>query len=169
MNLSKLLKPDSNIKLDKKTFIILRWIAIVGQLITVNIVYFILNFNFPFYLCCSIIFFGAITNIFLQYKVKKNLLSDFSSSLYLLFDLLQLAILVFLTGGITNPFVILLVVPAVVSSTFLSIKSTISLSLVTGISLLVLTIYYLPLPSPDSLHFHVPKYYLYGVPTATII
>ena len=77
--------------------------------------------------------------------------------------------LFFLTGGITNPFVILLVIPAVVSSTFLSLKSTINLSFITAISLLVLTINYFPLPSKGDLHFHVPDYYLIGVPISIII
>jgi two-component system sensor histidine kinase RegB len=78
-------------------------------------------------------------------------------------------VLVFFTGGITNPFVLLLVIPAVVSSTFLSLRSTINLAFITAAFLLVLTIYYFPLPSSDELHFHVPNYYLYGIPIAIII
>jgi len=169
MKLLEVFKSENKIQLDKKTLVILRWIAIIGQILTINFVYFILNFNFPFLYCCGIIFFGVLTNIFLQFKVKKSLLSNLSSSLYLMYDLIQLAALVFFTGGITNPFVILLVIPAVVSSTFLSLKSTVNLSLITAISLLVLTIYHLPLPSSGDLHFHAPKYYLYAVPIATMI
>ena len=169
MKLLKIFKSENNIQLDKKTLVILRWIAIVGQLITINIVYFILNFYFPFTYCYLIIFFGILTNLFLQFKVKQKLLSDFSSILYLIYDLIQLAVLIFLTGGITNPFVILLVVPAIVSSTFLSIKSTINLSFITVASLLILTLYHFPLPSSGDLHFHTPDYYLYGVPIAITI
>ena len=169
MKFSEFFKSKDNIQLDKKTLVALRWIAIIGQFITINFVYFVLNFNFPFFYCCLIIFAGAFTNIFLQFQIKKNLLSNFSSTTYLVYDLFQLAILVFFTGGITNPFVILLVIPAVVSSTFLSLRSTFNLSFLTAISLLVLTIYYLPLPSEDNLHFHVPEYYLYGIPIAMMI
>ena len=169
MKFSEFFKSKDNIQLDKKTLVALRWIAIIGQFITINFVYFVLNFNFPFFYCCLIIFAGAFTNIFLQFQIKKNLLSNFSSTTYLVYDLFQLAILVFFTGGITNPFVILLVIPAVVSSTFLSLRSTFNLSFLTAISLLVLTIYYLPLPSEGNLHFHVPEYYLYGIPIAMII
>ena len=64
MKLLEILKSENNIKLDKKTLVILRWIAIVGQLITINIVYFILNFDFPFIYCYLIIFFGILTNFF---------------------------------------------------------------------------------------------------------
>ena len=128
MKLLEIFKSSDDIWLDKHTLVMLRWIAIGGQLITISFVYFILNFNFPFYYCTAVIFFGVVTNIFLQFKEKKNLLSDFSSTMYLAYDLTQLSILVFFTGGITNPFVLLLVIPSVVSSTFLSLKSTINLS-----------------------------------------
>jgi two-component system sensor histidine kinase RegB len=169
MKLLEVFKSENNIHLDKKTLVILRWIAIIGQFLTISFVYFILNFNFPFLYCLLIIFFGILTNIFLQFKIKKKLLSNISSTLYLIYDLIQLAALIFFTGGITNPFVILLAIPAIVSSTFLSIKSTINLSFITAISLLILTLYHFPLPSSGDLHFHAPKYYLYGVPIAVLI
>jgi len=169
MKLLEIFKTSDDIWLDKQTLVVLRWIAIGGQFITISFVYFILNFNFPFFYCITVIFLGAITNIFLQFKEKKNLLSDFSSTIYLAYDLTQLTILVFFTGGITNPFVLLLVIPSVVSSTFLSLKSTINLSFITASFLLLLTVYHFPLPSSGDLHFHVPNYYLYGIPIAIII
>jgi len=169
MQIPEIFTSEDNIELDKKTLVILRWIAIIGQLIAINIVYFILNFSFPFIYCCSIIFLGILSNLFLQFKAKKILLSNFSSTLYLAYDLIQLSILVFFTGGITNPFVILLIIPAVVSSTFLSLRSTVNLSFITIISLILLTLYNYPLPSAGNLHFHAPKYYLYGVPIAITI
>ena len=169
MKFLDLLKSEENIELDKKTLVILRWIAITGQFITINFVYFVLNFDFPYFYCSLLIFLGVITNIFLQFRIKKKLLSNFAAAAYLSYDLIQLAALVFFTGGITNPFVILLVIPAVVSSTFLSLKSTVNLSFITAASLLVLTLYHFPLPHSVDLHFHTPKYYLYGIPIATII
>ena len=169
MKLLEIFKSENNnIQLDKKTLVILRWIAIIGQFVTINFVYFILGFNFPFFYCCLIILFGVLTNVFLQFKIKENLLSNLRSTLYLIYDLIQLAALVFFTGGINNPFVILLAIPAIVSSTFLSIKSTINLSFITVISLIMLTLYHFPLPSSGDLNFDT-KYYLYGVPIAIII
>ena len=169
MKLLEIFKSSNDIQLDKKTLVVLRWIAIIGQFITINFVYFILELNFPYIYCFYIIFFGTLTNIFLQFRVREKLLSNLSSSMYLTYDLLQLVGLIFLTGGITNPFIILLIVPAVVSSTFLSIRSTINLSILTAVSLITLTYYYYPLPSLGFLHFHAPDYYLYGIPIATII
>jgi two-component system sensor histidine kinase RegB len=75
----------------------------------------------------------------------------------------------YLTGGVTNPFIILLIVPAIVSSTFLSLRSTINLSIITIIILILLTIYHFPLPHLGKLHFHVPDIYLYAIPISIII
>ena len=91
------------------------------------------------------------------------------STIVLLYDLIQLASLLYLTGGIKNPFVIFLIVPAIVSSTLLNLKSTLFLSILTALLLGILTLYHLPLPNPGNLHFHVPDYYLYAVPVALII
>jgi len=169
MKFSEVFTSKDNIQLDKKTLVILRWIAIIGQFFTIGIVYFFLGFELPFFYCSIIILAGVLTNIYLKFRVKKNQLSNFHSTIYLLYDLVQLAVLLFFTGGITNPFTILLIVPAIVSSTFLSLKSTLNLSFVTIIVLLVLTLYHLPLPHSGDLHFHVPNYYLYAIPTAVII
>ena len=171
MKFSEVFTSKDNIQLDKKTLVILRWIAIIGQYISISIVYFILNFELPFFYCSTIIMLGVITNIYLQLIVKENQLSNIKSFSYLLYDLIQLSLLLFFTGGVTNPFVVLLIIPAIVSSTFLNIRSTINLLIITIIILIILTIYYLPLPHKvvEELHFHVPNYYLYAVPLAIII
>ena len=169
MKLSDLFKSEDNIQLDKKTLVILRWISIVGQFFTISVVYYILRFQLPFFYCSTIILVGVLTNIYLQFKVKESQVSNFHSSIYLLYDLTQLALLIYFTGGITNPFTILLIVPAIVSSTFLTLRSTINLSFITIISLILLTLYHFPLPHAGNLHFHVPSYYLYAIPIAIII
>ena len=169
MKFSEVFTSKDNIQLDKKTLIILRWIALVGQYTTISIVFFILNFQLSFYYCSIIIFIGVVTNLYLQFKVKENQLNNFASTFFLLYDILQLSALLYLTGGITNPFTILLIVPAIVSSTFLTLRSTINLSFITIIILILLTINHLPLPHSGELHFHVPDIYLYAVPIAIII
>ena len=169
MKFSEVFTSKDNIQLDKKTLVILRWIAIVGQYVTINIVYFVLDFGLPFFYCSIIILISIITNIYLQFKVKENQLSNLSSTSYLLYDLIQLAILLYLTGGIINPFVILLIVPAIVSSTFLTLKSTLNLSFITIVVLILLTLYHFPLPHPGDFYFDVPSYYLYSITTAVII
>ena len=169
MKFSEFFTSKDNIQLDKKTLVILRWIAIIGQYITISIVYFVLKFELPFFYCSIIIFIGVLTNFYLQFKFGKNQLNNFASTFFLFYDLLQLSVLLYLTGGVTNPFIILLIVPAIVSSTFLTLRSTINLSIVTIIVLIVLTINHLPLPHYGELHFHVPDTYLYALPIAIII
>ena len=169
MKFSDFFVSKDNVQLDKKTLVILRWIALVGQYLTISIVYFIFKFELPFYYCTLIILIGALTNLYLQFKFKKNQLNNFSATFCLFYDLLQLALLLYLTGGITNPFSILLIVPSIVASTFLNLKSTINLSITTVVILAILTIYNLPLPHYGELHFHVPDTYLYALPLAIVI
>jgi len=169
MKFSEFFKSKDTIQLDKKTLVTLRWMAIIGQLITILIVYFILEFKFPFKPCLVAILIGALTNTYLQFYFKQNQLNNFSSTFFLFYDLFQLGVLLYLTGGVTNPFTILLIVPAIVSSTFLTLRSTINLSILTIAILIFLTNYYEPLPHSESLHFHVPDYYLYAIPFAIII
>ena len=169
MKFSEFFTSKDNLHLDKRTLVILRWIAIVGQYITISIVYLIFNFELPFFYCSIVILVGVATNLYLQFKVKENQLNNFTSTFFLFYDLIQLATLLYLTGGVTNPFTILLIVPAIVSSTFLTLKSTINLSVITVVILIVLTINHYSLPHSGDLHFHVPNYYLYAIPTAIII
>ena len=169
MKFSEFFTSKDNIQLDKRTLVILRWIAIIGQYLTISIVYFVLKFELPFFYCSTIIFIGILTNFYLQFKFKKNQLNNFTSTFFLFYDLIQLSLLLYLTGGVTNPFTILLIVPAIVSSTFLTLRSTINLSFITIIILILLTINHLPLPHSGELHFHVPDIYLYAVPIAIII
>ena len=169
MKFSEVFTSKDNIQLDKRTLVILRWIAIIGQYLTISIVYFVLKFELPFFYCSTIIFIGILTNFYLQFQFKKNQLNNFTSTFFLFYDLIQLSLLLYLTGGVTNPFTILLIVPAIVSSTFLTLRSTINLSFITIIILILLTINHLPLPHSGELHFHVPDIYLYAVPIAIII
>ena len=169
MKFSEFFKSKDTIQLDKKTLVILRWMAIVGQYATIGIVYFIFNFDFPFYFCSVAVLIGATTNIFLQFYIKENQLNNFSSTFFLFYDLLQLSILLYLTGGITNPFTILLIIPAIVSSTFLTLRSTINLSFITIVILIVLTLYHEPLPHSEDFKFYVPNYYLHAIPIAIVI
>ena len=155
--------------LKKSTYVNLRWIGIIGQLITINVVYFIFNFNFDFVLANLIIFIGATSNFYLTYINKKTQLSDRVAFHFLLIDILQLSYLIYLTGGITNPFVIFLIIPSFFSSSNLSLKTNILLVLITTIVIIFLTFYHHDLPFPLNEHYHVSLYYSYSIPTALII
>ena len=169
MKLSDLLKYDEDLKLEKKTVIILRWIALIGQLITIYVVHFFVKFDLPLIFCSLTIFFGGVTNIFVQFGINKNQLNNTESTILLFYDVIQLAVLLYLTGGVTNPFIIFLIVPAIISSTLLNLSSTFFLSFITSIALLLLTFNFLPLPSDGNLHFHVPDFYILSIPISLTI
>ncbi len=153
----------------KSTYVSLRWIGIAGQLIAVNFVYFFLNFSFDFILANIVIFFGILSNLYLILIYKKSQLSDRSAFIFLLIDILQLSILLFLTGGVVNPFVIFLLIPSVFSSSNLSFKTNILLVFFTLFSIIFITFYSKDLPAPLSDHFHVSPYYYYAIPVSLII
>ena len=169
MKFSETFTSKDSTKLDKETLLILRWIALSGQFSTIILVKFIFNFKLELLLCLLIIAIGVLSNFYLKFKIKEKQLDNYTSTIFLFYDLLQLAILLYLTGGITNPFTILLIIPAIVSSTFLTLRSTINLSIITILALVIITIDHYPLPHTGDLHFHVPNYYLYAIPTAVIV
>ena len=153
----------------KSTYVTLRWIGIIGQLITINFVYFILNFKFNFFISNLVIFIGIISNIYLIFNYKYTQLSERSAFIFLIIDIFQLTILLFLTGGITNPFIIFLLIPSVFSSSNLKFKTNSSLVILTTLIIIFLTFYSIELPKPLSNHFHVSPYYYYSIPIALII
>ncbi len=169
MNFSTLFRLEENLNLDKKTLVVLRWIALIGQLIAITLVYFILKLDFPIHATLFAIGLGISTNIFLQFYIKATQLKDFYSGLFLIYDLFQLGILLYLTGGITNPFSLLLIIPAIVSSTFLSMGTTIILGLITILLLVTLTFNHLPLPGIEQFGLSFPNYYLLGILISIII
>ena len=169
MDFATLFRLEENLNLDKKTLVFLRWIAIFGQIFSVNLVYFFLDLDFPVMLCHIVILIGLFTNIYLQFGLKATLLKDLYSSLFLMYDIIQLSVLLFLTGGIFNPFAILLIVPTIVSSTFLSMGSTIILGSSTIIILFVLTFFNMPLPGMEEYVLSFPNYYVTGILISLII
>ena len=167
MNFSNLFRTKENLSLDKNTLTILRYIALFGQFLAITIVYFYLSLSFPIRISYLIIFIGLLTNIFLQFGIKINQLKDFYAAPFLLYDLLQLSTLLYLTGGIFNPFCFLLVIPAIVSSTFLSKGTTIILGIITSLLLLTLSFYFMPLPGVDLMNF--PEIYKIGIIISILI
>ena len=155
--------------LKKSTYINLRWIGIIGQLFSVNLVYFYFNFDFDFLICNAVIFLGIISNFFLIFIYKKTQLSDRSALIFLIIDIIQLGILIYLTGGISNPFSIFLLIPSVFASSNLGLRTNLLLVLFTLVAIIILTFYSKDLPSPLNDHFHISPYYYFSIPVALII
>ena len=155
--------------LKKSTYISLRWIGIIGQLISVYIVYFFFNFNFNFILSNLVIFIGILSNFYLIFIYNKTQLSDRSALIFLMIDIFQLGSLIYLTGGIVNPFVIFLLIPSVFASSNLGIRTNLFLVVTTILMIIFLTFNSEDLPAPLNNHFHVSNYYYYSIPIALII
>ena len=163
----QLLKSSKDFQLNKTTLVNLRLIAHLGQLVAIIVVQFYFDFEFSQYLNCLIIVgIGIGTNIFLHFQTKDNQLDNLQSTIYLAYDIIQLGVLLYLTGGVTNPFIIIIIVPSVFSSKYLNLRTSIFLAILTLFILLFISFYYLELPHPVEQHFHVPDYYFYSIPMA---
>jgi len=155
--------------LNKNTYIKLRWIGIIGQFITINVVAFILKFEFNYILANIIVFFGALGNIALIYFNRNNTLLSEKTSFYFLFsDIFQLSFLLYLTGGTINPFSIFLLIPSIFASTSLNLKTNILLIIITAISIIFITFFHQELPSPLN-NYIFNNFYYYSVPVALFI
>ena len=155
--------------LKKSTYIFLRWIGIIGQLISINIVYFYFDFTFDFILANLIVFIGILSNLFLIFIYPKTQLSDRSALIFLTIDIVQLGSLIYLTGGVANPFVIFLLIPTVFSSSNLGLRTNLLLVIITISIIIFLTFNSQDLPEPLNLHFHISQYIYYSIPLSLII
>mgnify|MGYP001349726238 CR=1 FL=1 len=165
----KFFETSKYFSLTKSTYINLRFIAITGQLITINLIYYFFNFKFDLTSGNLIILVGLLSNLYLLYINKNTQLLDKIAFVFLLFDILQLSCLIFLTGGIANPFSIFLIIPTIFASSNLGFKSNLLLVGTTIIAIIFLTFFNQPLPYPVNEHFHVDAYYYYSIPTSLII
>jgi len=165
----KFFETSKYFSLKKSTYINLRWIAIIGQFITINSIYFIFNFTFEIILGNLVILIGILSNLYLIHINKNTQLSDKIAFSFLLIDILQLSCLIYLTGGIVNPFSIFLIIPTIFSSSNLGLKSNLSLASITILIIIFLTFFNHPLPYPVNEHFHVDIYYYYSIPISLIV
>ena len=159
---------STNFSLNKLTYVNLRWIACVGQLITINVVYFYFEFKFHFFLSNIIVFFGILSNFILLYLNKSILISERTAFIFLLIDITQLSLLLYLTGGTINPFSIFLIIPSVFASSVLNRKLNIFLILLTCFIIIFLSFFHEELPSPLN-QYIFNKYYYYSFPISLII
>jgi len=146
----------------------IRWLAIIGQLSAILISYYYLEILVPVFACFSIITVSVFVNLFSFFKKKiNNYLSDNEAFYFLLFDTLQLGILLYLTGGIYNPFSLLLIAPLIISASYLPIVFSIVLSLLSITIVIIISYYYIPITWNDSFNF--PDIFKYGLGLSLII
>ena len=156
-------------RLRMQTIIRLRWFGVGGQLITVIGVYWGLGFDLPVGLCFALIAFSAWVNVFLRvrYPARHRLSSIFATSI-LAYDILELAALLYLTGGLENPFAFLFLVPVTISATSLSLQWTLSLGATAFLCATFLAFSHYPLPWLPGQPLTLPDAYIVGMWTAII-
>ncbi len=130
-----------------QTIVRLRWSAIAGQLVALLVVGVVMGFPIPWLPALTAIAASALLNIGLKWLYRRTDRIDGRSALFHLgFDLVQLSVLLFLTGGLSNPFALLLLVPVTIAATLLSARATVLLMAVALALLIGLWQWHLPLP-----------------------
>ncbi len=146
-----------------RTLVLIRWIAIAGQLATVLIVEFGLGWTLPLDAALAAIAASVLLNLAMTLRRPlRGQLSEWEAAAYLAFDTLQLAVLLYLTGGLGNPFSLLFMGPVTVSATVLSRAATSMLSAMAIGCASLLAFYHLPLPWFEG-GLELPAYYVAGL------
>lgn len=162
-----LVYPGSRLRL--RTLVFIRWIAVLGQVVAVAAVQAGLNFDAPLVPIAGVIGALALVNLLTALRHRgATWLSDRPARVYLAFDLLQLLALLGLTGGLQNPFSVLILAPVVVSAATLSRRSTVVLAVVAIAGIALLSVVHLPLPwSPEGLS--LPRVYIAGILASLVL
>lgn len=151
------------------TLIVLRWLAITGQALAILFVHFGLDFRLPLGLCLSTVgVLVAVNLVSFTLFPTSHRLTDRGAAAFLALDIVQLAVLLYLTGGLGNPFSLLMLVPVTISATILSLASTVVLGALAVLATLLLAELHLPLPWGEG-GLVLPGLYLAGVAAALLL
>ncbi|MCC7274357.1 MAG: ActS/PrrB/RegB family redox-sensitive histidine kinase [Alphaproteobacteria bacterium] len=152
-----------------RTLVAIRWLAVIGQAATLLIVHFSLGYALPFGTALLIVAASAAVNVIATLQQPGNTrLADRDVAAYLAFDVFQVAGLLYLTGGLENPFAVLILAPVTVSATILSRPTTIGLCLFTVLAIVLLGLFRWPLPWYQA-GFSLPPTYVLGVGIALVL
>ncbi len=152
-----------------RTLVWLRWLAVFGQTGAVLWVHLVLEFALPLAFCLGAIAASAWLNIFLSVRWRTGVrLQERYTALLFGYDILQLALLLYLTGGLENPFVFLFLVPVTVAATTLPLSRTVWLSALAAGAVTVLAFFHLPLPWRPGEALEFPTLYVGGVWVALV-
>ena len=156
------MRAGRNVRLD--TLVRLRWLAVIGQTTAVLVVYVGLDFELPIWACLAVIALAAWLNVALRvrFRLSQRLEPDRAAWL-LAFDIAELAILLFLTGGLQNPFSVLLLGPVLLSATALPPRMTVTLGAFAAACATVLIFYHYDLPWDSDEPLELPAIYNMGV------
>jgi two-component system sensor histidine kinase RegB len=154
--------PRRNVRLD--TLLHLRWLAVIGQTTAVLVVYFGFDFMLPIWACLAVIALSAWLNVALRLRFHMTQRLDPDRAAWLLaFDIAELTVLLFLTGGLQNPFAFLFLAPVLLSATALPPRFTLALGAFAVACATVLVFAHYPLPWDSEDPLQLPPIYMMGV------
>lgn len=146
----------------------IRWIAIIGQILTILIVFYGFEISIPIVSCLLVVFISSVINTYSYFTNYDDSHLSYKEAFYfLLFDTIQLCILLYLTGGIYNPFSLLLIAPLVISAAYLPIVYSILLLFLTIFCVILISNFYFVIDWNEA--FFVPKIFQYGLTLSLII
>jgi len=152
-----------------RTLVTIHWVAIGGQVAALLVTYFALGHHLPLLPCLVVVGIAAAVNLMIYARHDRmRRIREQSATLYLAFDIVQLSALLYLTGGLENPFSVLILAPVMVSATILSTLSTVSLSVFAALCSTLLALWHLPLPWTEA-GYSLPPVYRLGLWTATTV
>ena len=150
--------------------ILLRWVAIVGQVVAITVAQQYFELQLEIGLCYMAIGVSVIGNLIAIFIFPENKrLTESENFLMVLFDLLQLAFLLFLTGGLDNPFALLLLAPVTISATVLTTRSTLILGGTAIVLVTLLAEFHFPLRTVEGFYLRGPTIFVFGNWIALII
>jgi two-component system sensor histidine kinase RegB len=148
----------------------LRWLAIAGQSATLFLVHFGLNYKLPFIECMVAIAMSALLNVGLAVLYPAtHRLTNREATFYLAYDIVQLAALLYLTGGIANPFALMFLAPVVIAASTLDLGNTLILAGLAFVSVSVIAVEHAPLPWAANEPLPLPPLYLVGIWASLVI
>ncbi|MFY0681959.1 MAG: ActS/PrrB/RegB family redox-sensitive histidine kinase [Thalassovita sp.] len=153
-----------------RTITLLRWAAIAGQITAILVAQKLLGLNLELSLCMLVISVSVVGNLIAMFIFPESKrLSESENLLMVLFDLIQLSLLLFLTGGLHNPFSILILGPVTVSASALSLRSTLLMGLTAILAVTLLTEFHLPLRTEEGFILRIPQIFVFGNWIAIVI
>ena len=155
-------QPQPTVRLDTLTR--LRWLAVIGQTTAVLVVYYGLDFDLPLAACAAVIAVSAWLNVALRlrFRITQRLEPDRAAWL-LAFDTLQLTVLLFLTGGLENPFSFMILAPTVIAATALPPRMTLMIGVLASVCATLLVFVHFPLPWASDEPMTFPPLYIMGI------
>ncbi len=148
----------------------LRWMAVGGQSAALFVVYFGFGYPLPLLQCAGVIAASGVVNIVLALRYPaSHRLTNREATVYLGFDVVQLAVLLYLTGGITNPFALIFVAPVVIAAATLNLGNTLIVAAVAFASVCLISVFHRPLPWAAAEPLMLPPLYQVGIWASLVI